>query len=72
MLGIIVQALLLQAMAIMLYRSHSRRLGELFFTLLTGFLALIWFTLPFIVPVIQLALLGYLVQQSRAATWRIA
>lgn len=65
-------AILIQAMAVMLYRTHGKRTADVLFSLLLALVGFVWFTLPPIAPVIHGLVLWYLGRESRAARWRIA
>ncbi len=65
-------ALLIQPMAVMLYRSHGKRTAEILFTVLLGVLASVWFAIPPAGPFVHAMILWSLARRARSARWKIA
>lgn len=70
--GITLAALLIQAMAVMIFRTFPRRMAELVFAVSLGVLATAWLTMLPIAPPVQIVALAWLARKSETARWRLA
>ena len=64
-------ALLLMAMRILAYRLHGKRSADFLVSILTAFLILVAYSMPFLVPVVAIAIVWQLQRRAATKTWML-
>lgn len=69
--GIAIAALGVQALRVLAYRIHTKRFGDWLVAILIGTVALVAWSLPFVVPLVLIVMFWHLHRRASASTWSI-
>ncbi len=65
-------ALLLMAIRILAYRLHGKRAADFLVSILTALLIFVAYSMPFLVPVVAIAIIWHLQRRAATKTWMLA
>lgn len=70
--GIAIASLGLQALRVLAYRIHTKRVGDWLVAISVGVVALVAWSLPFVAPIVLTVIFWHLYRRATASTWLIA